>query len=331
MTDSMIRCKRVWAVLCLLSLLVLAACSDATGREEGISRPEVEEIVQTAVAAVPEPEEVVTSEQVERIAREVVASVPSRSDPAGYTQFLVDNAISRYESDGLDATLAHYNRKESVDGQWYVFIVDEEGRLIGHYDPERRGLDVHGWVGTDANGYNFGPEMLSATREGKWVSYVYRNPETGEPGSDLELKNVWAVRRDGLLFASGWYIEADAFTRKLVSVAVDRYRTGGLEATVEYFASPGSALAGLESAIAYYNSAETVDGKWSAFIANENGEVLAHSDSTLVGGDIREMIDTSTLVATPEGNWSTTGSQRFWVMDYEGLVFGSGWQADEPG
>ena len=29
-----------------------------------------------------------------------------------------------YESEGLDATLAYYNTADSIDGQWYVFIID---------------------------------------------------------------------------------------------------------------------------------------------------------------------------------------------------------------
>ena len=102
---------------------------------------------------------------------------------------------------------------------------------------------------------------------------VLRVPQPGERGvgsdfGELELKNVWVERRDGLLFASGWYIDADEFTRMLVSVAVDKYRDLGLAGTMAYFASPGSALAGLEAAIDYYNAAETVDGKWSAFIGD---------------------------------------------------------------
>ena len=32
--------------------------------------------------------------------------------------------------------LAHYNSPDSVNGQWYVFIADETGELIGHYDPK---------------------------------------------------------------------------------------------------------------------------------------------------------------------------------------------------
>ena len=92
-------------------------------------------------------------------------------------------------------------------------------------------------MGTDANGYNFGPDMLSATGEGKWVSYVFRNPESGSLGSDhsgtLQLKNAWVVRHDGLLFASGWYVNADEFTKSLVFAAVNKFRSAGLEATTE--------------------------------------------------------------------------------------------------
>ena len=35
------------------------------------------------------------------------ATVPPKSTPADYTKFLVRDAISRYESEGLDATVAY--------------------------------------------------------------------------------------------------------------------------------------------------------------------------------------------------------------------------------
>ena len=73
----------------------------------------------------------------------MVASIPPRSAPADYTRFFVDNAISRYETQGLDATLAHYNREESIDGQWYAFTIDENDLVIGHPDAHRLGLDVN--------------------------------------------------------------------------------------------------------------------------------------------------------------------------------------------
>ena len=66
-------------------------------------------------------------------------AVPSKSEPAEYTKFLVNEAISRYESEGLEETVAYYNTKESVDGQWYVFIVDQDGFTIAHHNPMLRG------------------------------------------------------------------------------------------------------------------------------------------------------------------------------------------------
>ena len=139
-----------------------------------------------------------------------VAYIPPKSAPADYTRFFVSNAFSRYQTQGFEATLAHYSREESIRGQWYVFIIDENDRLITHPNPYRLGLDLKSWVGTDANGYNFGPDMLWATEDGKWGSYVYRSPESGGLGADhtgtLEYKHVWVVRHDGLLFVSGWYV-----------------------------------------------------------------------------------------------------------------------------
>ena len=336
----------------LLALLAFAACGDG---DAGLTRAEVEEIVRAEIASppsssastpgmtsaevdeavikamseMPPPQPGLTEDEVRRIARAAIAAIPPRSAQADYTRFFVESAIARYEVQGLEATLAHYNQEQSVDGQWYVFIIDEDDLVIAHPDPERRGLDLKGWVGTDANGYNFGPDMLSATEDGKWVSYVYRNPENGGLGSGaFELKNVWVDRHDGLLFASGWYIDADEFTRNLVSIAVDKYREVGLPATMAYFASPGSALAGLEAAIDYYNAAETVEGHWFAFIGDPDGKIVGHSDLSKMGGDTRDLFGSETFRATADGDWVATESLRVFVAQHDGYVFGSGWSRD---
>ncbi len=47
---------------------------------------------------------------------------------------------------------------------------------------------------------------------------------------------------------SGWYIDADAFTKQLVSVPVDKYRELALSGTMTYFDSLGSVLEGLGGA-----------------------------------------------------------------------------------
>ena len=309
----------------------LAGAAVETPRPDpGPSRAEVEGIVNDAIARMTPPEPGLTQADVKEVVRAAIASIPSKAAPADYTRHVVGNAIARYEAQGLDAALSHYNSPQSVDGQWYVFIIDEDGLVIGHPDPGRIGLDLKGWVGTDANGYQFGPEMLSATGDGKWVSYVYRNPESGGIGTgDFELKNAWVMKRDGLLFASGWYIDADQFTRMLVSVAVNKYREAGLEGTIAYFASPGSALAGLEEAIAYYNAAETVDGHWFAFIGGPDGKIVGHSDPSLIGGEVSDLLHGQTFDPTAEGAWVETESLRVFVAGTDGYVFGSGWSRDE--
>ena len=298
----------------------------------GLTRNDVAEVVQASIAELPQPRPALTTEEAKLIARSVVAAIPPRSAYAEYTKFFVQNAISRYESDGLDATLAYYSRPESVDGQFYVFIVDENDLVIGHPDPQRLGLDLKGWVGTDTNGYNFGPVMLSATDDGKWVSYVYQNPESGGLGSGntggMQLKNAWVMKHDGLLFASGWYVNADEFTKGLVAAAVAKFREVGLEGTIAYFAGPESVYSGLASTIDYYNSAETVEGEWLAFIADSSGKVVDHYDKALVGTDLKDLLGTDMFEATSEGNWLTTESVRVWVVGYDGMVFGSGWRSD---
>ena len=154
--------------LLLLALSLSAACGDG---DAGLTRAEVEEIVREEMAAAPPPSDpfpAVTRAEVEEIVRAAVASIPPRSAPADYTRFVVESAIARYETQGLEAVLAHYNRPRER-GRPVVRLHHRRERhlVIAHPDPERLGLDVKGWVGTDANGYNFGPEMLSATEEGQ--------------------------------------------------------------------------------------------------------------------------------------------------------------------
>ena len=124
---------------------------------------------------------------------------PSKDDPAAYTQHLVEKAIERYERYGQEPTIDHYNRVDGVDGQWYVFIINEDGYTISHHNPEFRNRDPS--LRVDAVGYFYGDDLLGATEEGRWADYVILNPETGEE----QQKHTWAVRHDGLLFGSGWY------------------------------------------------------------------------------------------------------------------------------
>ena len=126
-------------------------------------------------------------------------AIPAKSEPAAYTQAVVQDAIRLYNNDGRQAAIDHYSSPDNVDGQWYVFIIDGDGYTIAHFRPELVGRDPA--LRVDATGYFYGDEILSATEAGKWVSDVFKNPDTGEE----TLKHTWMVRHDGLFFGSGWY------------------------------------------------------------------------------------------------------------------------------
>ncbi len=128
-------------------------------------------------------------------------AIPTKSEPAAYTQAVVQDAIRLYTQEGRQAAIDHYSSSENVDGQWYVFIIGGDGYTVAHYNPEMIGRDPA--LRVDVTGYFYGDDILSATEAGKWVSYVFNNPETSEETR----KHAWIVRHDGLFFGSGWYNE----------------------------------------------------------------------------------------------------------------------------
>ena len=126
--------------------------------------------------------------------------VSLESTPSAYARALVEQAVARYDAEGKDATLVRYNDPASVDGQYYVLIIDSSD-LRAVANGARPDL-----VGTipdriDPTGYYYGSDIASATEEGKWISYVILNPETGEE----QRKHTWITLHDGLVFGSGYY------------------------------------------------------------------------------------------------------------------------------
>lgn len=169
----------VTGIVVILAAVALAACDTASTATQSAAS-------QSPLASLP---------SLDEISRE--------AEPGLYTQAFVAEAIRRYDADGRDATLAHFNNPESVDGEWYMFIIGEDGEVLAHSAiPENVGLFVRKPLGVDANGYDFGTDMLAATEQGSWVSYVYENPARDNL---LETKHAWVVKHDGLIFASGWY------------------------------------------------------------------------------------------------------------------------------
>lgn len=259
---------------------------------------------------------------------------PSKSTPESFTQIFVAQALERYDREGRDATIGYYNTAESIDGDWYVFIIDETDGILAHAArPERLGKKLNEL--TDVTNYNYGADFASTTEKGSWVEYIYLNPTR----DFYEKKHSWVVKHDGLIFGSGWYertllsllpsrIEQPAaYTKALVEQAIRRYVVTGRDAVIEY-----------------YNNRDTVDGQWYIYLWDADANILAHPTAPQLigtnGNDLDPDINgyhfgPDLAAAPPEGAWVTytflnpeSGEQakkHSWVQLYDSLIFGSGW------
>ena len=258
----------------------------------------------------------------------------SKDNPPAFTRALVEQAIARYESDGRETTVAYYNSPESVDGQWYVFIGDENDLMLAHATvPANVGKHFNDVISPD--GYPAGAQVAAAAVEGgAWTTYTYLNAATG----NVETKHSWVTRHNGMIFGSGWYEEgpsksdAAAYTQVFVERAINLYNDLGRETTV-----------------AYYNSPESVDGQWYVFIGDENDLMLAHATVPAnVGKHFNDVISPDgypagaqvAAAAVEGGAWTTytylnaaTGNvetKHSWVTRHNGMIFGSGWYEEGP-
>ncbi len=252
---------------------------------------------------------------------------PGKSDALAYTKAFVRQAMNLYVALGLEETVAYYNARESIDGQWYVFIIDENQTIIAHApDPDLVGKHVSQALGP--NSYPTGSAVAaSADQDGAWFDYTYANPASGV----VETKHSWVVIHDGITFGSGWYergpgkSDAPAYTKAFVRQAMNLY-----------------VALGLEEAVAYYNAKESVDGQWYVFIIDQDGYTIAHHNPQFRGRDPRLRVDATgyffgddLLSATEAGHWvdyvllnPASGENRqkhTWIVRHDGLLFGSGW------
>ena len=260
------------------------------------------------------------------------ASAPPKWMPEAYTNYFVREAIRRYESDGLDSTAAYYNTRESVDGQWFMFIVDEGGAMVAHANPALVGQPVGDILGP--NDYPSGAAVAAtADEDGAWFDYTFPNLATGT----VETKHSWMVIHDGIMFGSGWYEEgpgktdSPAYTQAFVQQAINLYDAVGFAETIRY-----------------YNTEESVDGQWYVFMIDEDGTVIAHANPALLGQLASDVLGpnnypTGAAVAASadeNGAWFdytftnlATGSvetKHSWMVIHDGITFGSGWYEEGP-
>ena len=250
------------------------------------------------------------------------------ADPRDYTVQYVNQAIDRYEREGLESMLNYYNSVASFEGEWYLFATDDKDIYHVHpLLPQLIGTDIKDVIGSD--GYTLGEELAGATEEGVWVEYLWPHPVT--------LKEVpkvsYAVRRDGMLFASGYYVRVEdpaGRTAAYVQEAIEYYKSNGLEAT-----------------IARYSSPDSLDGQWGLTLADKDDILrVAPLAQHLIGTDLkglampRRAIGKEMAAATEEGNWinyifpnvrsSETLYAHTWAVRHDGLLFMSRYYDDQP-
>ena len=258
------------------------------------------------------------------------------ADRYEFTVDFVQQALDRYEQEGREAAIAYYNDPDNTLGDYYVFIFDEEARLVAHPNPELLGMDLRGSLGLDSHGYQFGDVMVQATEQGLWVDYVFQNPNTG----NQEYKHSWVVKRDGLLFGSGWYQVLPASPLAASKSDPADYAVALVDRAIRFYRAHGR-----EAAARHYSSPESVDGTWYVFIFDESNIRIAHPTLPgLIGQpvdgpsgvDINGFAYGLQFARTDErGQWVSyfflnpaTGepSQKHtWLQRYDGLVFASGW------
>ena len=262
--------------------------------------------------------------------------IATMDDPEAFAVAFVQAAVDLYKTEGREAAIAYYNDPASIDGQWYVFIIDENDIFVAQpVVPESIGKGIMDIPGLD--GSLIGLEITMATEEGRWTEYLWANPETQK----LEQKRTWSIRHDGYLFGSGYYEpwspdpatfpvvskeNPKAFTHAIVLEAIARYEFEGIAATA-----------------AYYNDPANIDGQWYVFITDENDLFVAHAPRPdFVGTDLKDVmgLDGSPLgaeiaKATGIGLWieylwpnPETGQdeqKRTWAIRHDGYLFGAGY------
>ena len=223
-------------------------------------------------------------------------------DVAESVKEYVNKAVAKYQEDGLDTAIAHYNSQDSLDGQFYLFLIGADDIYLAHpIFPHLIGTDIKDVVGSD--GQELGKEIALATEEGVWVEYLWPHPISRRE----QQKVTWALRHDGLIFASGYYAgepetgppawrDADPreYTVEYVHRAVERYESDGLE-----------------SMLNYYNSVASYEGEWYLFATDANDIYHVHPLlPQLIGTDIKDVVGSDgyrlgeeLAKATEEGVW----------------------------
>ena len=250
------------------------------------------------------------------------------------TQQYVTAAIARYEQEGREATIAHYNSRDSMDEQYYLFLIGADDLYLAHpIFPHLIGTDIKDVVAS--NGYELGKEIAKATADGHWIYYLWPNPVTNRE----EPKTTWAIRHDGLVFASGYYTAADdAEPPAWLDADPREYTVAYVERAIERYERDGR-----DAMVTYYNSVSAFEGEWYLFATDANDIYVVHPLlSHLIGTDIKDVVGSDgyelgkeIAKATEEGHWIDylwphpvtlfDANKSTYAVRHDGMIFASGY------
>ncbi len=115
-------------------------------------------------------------------------------------QELVRNAVTYVDQYGSESAFAQFKKSDGgfIKGDLYIFVLDHNGLYIAGGGTAH--IAYSELINSDGNSIG---EMIadSATEQGVWVEYMWKQPSTGE----VKHKKSWVVRTKDYIFGSGVY------------------------------------------------------------------------------------------------------------------------------
>ncbi len=110
-----------------------------------------------------------------------VGAVAGEKGTPAEAKALLDKAVAEVQKDGSATAVAKFNDPAGGfrDRDLYVFCMDASHKITAHPDAALRGTDAAALM--DANGKEFGKEMVAAAKKGGGsVEYMWKNPVSGK-------------------------------------------------------------------------------------------------------------------------------------------------------
>ncbi len=206
-------------------------------------------------------------------------SPPPALEPLDATKAYVNEAIRKYDEEGLEATKEYYQSRESIEEELGLYLLLLKGDLIevNPVFPDARGTGIS-WR-TDPLDRNYGKTLAEADEDGVVVEYLLPIPSDDYT---FRKKTAWAIKHDGLVFSAGWTdretdVESNLTKRQKAIGTVIKVRARMQSETVR-------------PTIAYYRDSKSIDGEYYAILGLPDGSIIADATMPqLVGTQISDL------------------------------------------